>query len=718
MVAFGHYLEHLKTLKPEWASKFLNYGNLKTLIARIRELSGAEYDYAPDSDDEAPFVCYDQIDLRIYKGREAATLDEIRDQFKIAVTYEVDKAAEFHSRLLEHFKESLEKQTDDFWHGSSGHGNSLTSGSEVEASNSRGVTFASNPKYWQNKQLCESLYQEVSMLKHFSGTHRIAIRKIIKKFNKEMKRAGYKQESGVDPADFLYRYNTKAQDPHGGGYSNFILETIEGTYAEFHACEDITDARRRLKQSISHSGHGAPPDVFLMGILVGTLIPICCFLVYLFVVEPDAVALTTFWAILPLYRALALLNIGMWAWALDLYLFSRCYLNHTYILGLNPEKQLRWTTMVNYSAALSVIMCCNLGIHFILFDIVHFHFTVVVLLLVAVCLVIPLPILEWDTRKSTLRAIWRCMFEVPAKLLFYKNEDLVTIQFRDFFLADQLVSASIFLGDLYYCGCFSFYVLTSSGSSVRGTSPGDLIAASECMQTNNAVKPFIICLPYIWRLCQCVIMMKVTKNRVHIANGVKYSLGLLVLVVGDLARRSQSDYFYIVWVMVTLSGQLYSWFWDFIMDWGWKLFDWNILWRTRRSHSRSTNMTPMLPAGAAFKTRRIHLPWLFHASCIPGDLIFRLLFFTTIDEGLSPFLPDPRLLSLCLGVIEIFRRCIWNVLRIENEQLHNLESYRPKTDEVPEPLNEIFGEEWVTNTRDAKDTRQRGVKNMSYSTFS
>eukprot|EP00659_Diplonema_papillatum_P021103 gene21103-32511_t len=108
MVAFGHYIEHLKTVKPEWASRFLNYGNLKTVISRIRTLQLDDDDAAhadADSDEDAPFVCYNEEDLRLYRGIEPATVDEVRDLFERALRREIEKAGEFHSKLLEHFRQ-------------------------------------------------------------------------------------------------------------------------------------------------------------------------------------------------------------------------------------------------------------------------------------------------------------------------------------------------------------------------------------------------------------------------------------------------------------------------------------------------------------------------------------------------------------------------------------------------------------------------------------
>eukprot|EP00754_Rhynchopus_humris_P036792 Rhum_TRINITY_DN18884_c0_g1::Rhum_TRINITY_DN18884_c0_g1_i1::g.168693::m.168693 len=711
MVAFGHYIEHLKTCKPEWASRFLNYGNLKTLITTARLLSDMERSEIEevDSDEETPFVCYSEEDLRIYKSYTPVTLEEVRDQFKAAVEHEVDKAGQHHSHLLEQFKTVLDDQMEDFWSGGLGAGMAPHPPED-------------NPKYWENKRLCENLYQEVSTLKHFSGTHRIAIRKIIKKYNKQMKRA-QRPDLTIDTAIYLARYNDQAQDPQGGGYSNILLETIECTYAEFHSCENIQDARRQLKSSIQHHGNDMPVyDVFCMGLLVGILIPFLFCVGILSLNKPEAMSLESFDGVLPAHRALVLLNLAMWGWTLDLYLFNRCYLNHTYILGNNPDTQLQWTEMVRYAAGHTIIITGNLALHLFWYGQLHVHFTLIILFGTMALFLLPLPIFNWSTRKSAIHIACRCAilpFTLPFQLLFNPSS-LVTVQFRDFFLADQLISAAIVLSDLSYSACFG---LRSAGAAPETY----LEVADSCLKWNSNIKPLIICWPYLWRTCQCIVMLKVTNNKVHLANLGKYSIGVLVLGVGFAATHTESLWIDHSWVIVGGVGQVYAWLWDFLMDWGWKLFDFGSLWRkskwmgkgasgpprvdSMRTVESATALSEASPAPGTltsphvtngFKTRRRHLSWTVHCVAIPLDLAMRLLFFTTVNEGLSPKVLDPRMLLFFLGAVEIIRRSFWNVLRIENEQLHNLESYRSKTDEVPEPMNEIFGEDWVSAAKKAK----------------
>ena len=722
MVAFGHYIEHLKTCKPEWASRFLNYGNLKTLITTARLLSDLERSEIEevDSDEETPFVCYSEEDLRIYKSYSPVTLEEVHEQFKAAVEHEVDKAGQHHSHLLEQFKTVLDDQMEDFWSGGLGAGMAPHPPED-------------NPKYWENKRLCENLYQEVSTLKHFSGTHRIAIRKIIKKYNKQMKRA-QRPDLTIDTAIYLARYNDQAQDPQGGGYSNILLETIECTYAEFHSCENIQDARRQLKSSIQHHGNDMPVyDVFCIGLLVGILIPFLFCVGILSLNKPEAMSLESFDGVLPAHRALMLLNLAMWGWTLDLYLFNRCYLNHTYILGNNPDTQLQWTEMVRYAAGHTIIITGNLALHLFWYGQLHVHFTLIILFGTIALFLLPLPIFNWSTRKSAIHIACRCAilpFTLPFQLLFNPST-LVTVQFRDFFLADQLISAAIVLSDLSYSACF--------GLRSAGAAPDEYLqVADTCLKWNSNIKPLIICWPYLWRTCQCIVMLKVTNNKVHLANLGKYSIGVLVLGVGFAATHTES--------LVCSSTPTHTRTPPHPVDRPFLGRSWRCRPSVRLAvglldglgmeavrfcvslekvevdgegrqwpppcrfdaHGRECNC----PERGFARTRHPDQPTrdkriqneaaapvvvgtLRRDSSRPGDAAAILHNHkrgtlsvccpppATADDTIHyRKVLDPRTLLFFLGAVEIIRRSFWNVLRIENEQLHNLESYRSKTDEV------------------------------------
>ena len=90
----------------------------------------------------------------------------------------------------------------------------------------------------------------------------------------------------------------------------------------------------------------------------------------------------------------------------------------------------------------------------------------------------------------------------------------------------------------------------------------------------------------------------------------------------------------------------------------------------------------------------ITYPKWYYYYAIVNDLILRLLWLFGVF--LSP-IDFPILVSIgwgtLMGVLELYRRWCWSLLRIENEQVSNLEKYRNVLDipEVTESQDETLG---------------------------
>jgi hypothetical protein len=148
-------------------------------------------------------------------------------------------------------------------------------------------------------------------------------------------------------------------------------------------------------------------------------------------------------------------------------------------------------------------------------------------------------------------------------------------------------------------------------------------------------------------------------------NAVKYLLSIVVVVIGLQASSNVALYFF----FIALST-FYKWWWDVVMDWG--LFDvlpknvYELLdlynYRSRKMFLRKSLMYPREN---------------FYYLCIVIDLILRFLWV------LSTLPPDSLhglvgyQLSFFLGSMEIIRRCMWGILRVEYEHLKMLKNKTP-----------------------------------------
>jgi len=66
--------------------------------------------------------------------------------------------------------------------------------------------------------------------------------------------------------------------------------------------------------------------------------------------------------------------------------------------------------------------------------------------------------------------------------------------------------------------------------------------------------------------------------------------------------------------------------------------------------------------------------------------------FTISPEAINALL-HPDLFATLLAAIEIYRRCLWNLFRVENEQLNNIGKFRALSDmPLPLPVKNPFEE--------------------------
>jgi len=107
-------------------------------------------------------------------------------------------------------------------------------------------------------------------------------------------------------------------------------------------------------------------------------------------------------------------------------------------------------------------------------------------------------------------------------------------------------------------------------------------------------------------------------------------------------------------------SSLYSWVWDCYMDWG--------LWRSTE------------PGLYGLRSKITYPKWYYYFAQVQ-DLYLRLLWMIVVfaDKNEKPWLTSLGYGTL-LSVLELWRRYCWSLLRIENEQINNLEKYRDITE--------------------------------------
>ena len=233
-----------------------------------------------------------------------------------------------------------------------------------------------------------------------------------------------------------------------------------------------------------------------------------------------------------------------------------------------------------------------------------------------------------------------------------------SVVFADFFLADQLCSQSTAIADLLIT-----FSIASETSTTR------VIAAT---------------LPQWWRVVQClrrtrdsIVLKRGGAVKTHVLNGGKYAAAIIALWLRyNAALHPQDVHSTSMWIIAYIAtgfSVCYSLAWDFFCDWSVLEFSprskWKVVVSTRRTLINSK------------------VGWTF------------AIWFNVFARGAGLFAAVPglpienlstQLIVTGLSGVEVVRRAIWNVFRVENEHSSNCGSFRAVGDSAFDALEDAF----------------------------
>ncbi|RUS14655.1 hypothetical protein BC937DRAFT_93502 [Endogone sp. FLAS-F59071] len=226
------------------------------------------------------------------------------------------------------------------------------------------------------------------------------------------------------------------------------------------------------------------------------------------------------------------------------------------------------------------------------------------------------------------------------------------VEFRDFFIADELNSLS------YSFWTFGYFVCAYDMHTydIDGT----------CNVYNMWMTPFVAALPAWWRLLQCLRRYYDSRDQVHLVNAGKYLSSVLAFVlVGPnriIAPPSATPAAKIIWIIASSINSIYTSGWDILMDWS--LFNRN-------------SKYPFLRNELVFR------PWIYYVAIIT-NIPLRFAWVVNLWRWMLNY----RLLVFIAAILEVYRRIQWNFFRLENEHLNNVGHFRA-IQEIPLPFNVV-----------------------------
>ncbi|ORZ23657.1 EXS family-domain-containing protein [Absidia repens] len=225
---------------------------------------------------------------------------------------------------------------------------------------------------------------------------------------------------------------------------------------------------------------------------------------------------------------------------------------------------------------------------------------------------------------------------------------LLPVEFRDFFVADELNSMAFSL----WMGVYFFCVYTWHWNDL------DI----HCNVPKMTVTPFLASLPPLWRGLQCLRRYHDSKEKHHLVNGLKYVTSIMATMLAGVRRISRkftSPAVEAFWVLVSIINSSYTSIWDIKMDWG--LLD--------------VNSNHFL-----LRDDLVFDKWTYYVA-IPLNILLR--FSWAINKASLAY--HSQVITFATAILEVIRRIVWNFFRLENEHLNNCGNYRA-IKEIPLPF--------------------------------
>ncbi|KAK5821639.1 EXS family-domain-containing protein, partial [Linnemannia elongata] len=255
----------------------------------------------------------------------------------------------------------------------------------------------------------------------------------------------------------------------------------------------------------------------------------------------------------------------------------------------------------------------------------------------------PLPIAHFTARRWFISSIGRILASG-----YYR------VEFRDFFLADEMNSLSYSIEQFEFAMC------------AYSEQWEDL--ANQCSTSHMWITPFLTALPAWFRFLQCLRRYRDTLEWFpHLVNAGKYTASLINLFVYFSFRHYGGSQLKTAWIFVSTITSCYTFAWDIYMDWG--------LFRFGKNGG-GANGHPFLRQELVYSRT-----WVYYMAIVL-DFVGR--FSWTVR--LIPMNVNVTLLSFALAFLEVLRRWQWNFFRLENEHLNNCGQFRAIKD-IPLPFH-------------------------------
>jgi len=486
------------------------------------------------------------------------------------------------------------------------------------------------------------LYRAIEMLHKFSTVNHAAVIRILKASEEYIALISVPGKTKAD--ELLIDATTLAHHHAALNNQSFLVNltkinqlmgNLENAYSEYFnvSIEKAKTILNRPNKQLSLS------TMFTLGLWTGINVTLMFLLSSLFIWTKYEFNVDAFLSVFPIFRGFSYLIYMIWCWGIALFIFKYFRINYIFILNLDRSTALGYFQVFKMAGLLtSLWLACFLlfTIHtktsFLFFNFSHHWYPLVLLMISVVLMFNPFHFFYRGTR------IW-----IGRILLESFMAPFTECVFVHFFVTDVLTSMPKFFTDIEYSLCFYISGDWESYQSDR------------CTDWAFKLLPYTAAVPLMVRFWQCMRRLYFHPELEHAANALKYILSMFANVYGaawDFQRyRPDWSANRIFWFTTFIISTVYLLWWDIYMDWG----------LGSRQHR-------FLRGNLLFK------PYIYYLA-ICFDVFGRFAWMWALMEYPIPGV-DGIYLTLIFGFLEITRRSMWSVFRIENEHLENISNSR------------------------------------------
>ena len=497
----------------------------------------------------------------------------------------------------------------------------------------------------------KEVYKEVSLLEDFISLNQEAKEKLLKKYDKYFKYFFEDEEEKVSHLrkiinDFIEN-NTELLNSQDK--LREMKDNISKTFIHYFSGKYKKKTHKILKSYIS-TVKLTETESFYLGFFIGLLFFIFIFIIFLaYNYDIDMDRDPDFKSIFPMFRGFFIVCLYWWILGFNVYFWNKSNISYKVIFKFDNHfstvieicKRASFFTFLLFASTLIyIIKRANIPLVSNLFMSIPSHI---------------LPLICWGSLILYIFFPFEGVFNYEGRIYLHQlfaesmGSFLLKTDFRHVWFIDQMTTFISTMRDMEYTLCYYAYY------------DAPLYAIIDHCSKTRGIYLFIAFFPNMLRILQCLKQIYDTKKKFpQVYNIIKYFLNIIVACLSFFWPTF--PILHPVWFIFTFISSCYSFAWDIKMDFG------------------------LLQKGKNYPLRdKLYYKkkYVYYLISIL-DFFLRFLWLITLSPEVINAFIRPESLSIILSSLEIFRRGMWNLIRIEYKHFEISKEFKVTNDvELP-----------------------------------